>query len=69
MTSSGKHASLPRQGYAWLNVKKGFGESELGVDLGSSLRRPATAKALPVYLQQPTYLRTEGTAGQCQKRN
>jgi hypothetical protein len=35
--------------------------------LGSSLRRPATAKALPVYLQEPTYLRTAGTAGQCQK--
>ena len=25
-----------------------------------------TAKALPVYLQQPTYLQTAGTAGQCQ---
>src|SRR5438477_861681 len=33
--------------------------------LGSSLRRPATAKALPVYLQEPTYLRRAGTAGQC----
>jgi hypothetical protein len=27
-----------------------------------------TAKALPVYLQQPTYLQTAGTAGQCQLR-
>jgi hypothetical protein len=27
-----------------------------------------TAKALPVYLQQPTYLQTAGTAGQCQIR-
>src|SRR5438477_1320296 len=35
--------------------------------LGSSLRRPATAKALPIYLQEPTYLRMAGTAGQCQK--
>ena len=36
-----------------------------GVDhLG--LRRPATAKALPVYVQQPTYLRTDGAAGRCQ---
>ena len=33
--------------------------------LGSSLRRLATAKVLPVYLQEPTCLRTAGTAGQC----
>jgi hypothetical protein len=34
----------------------------------SSRRRLATAKVLPVYLQEPTYLRTAGTAGQCQQR-
>jgi hypothetical protein len=27
-----------------------------------------TAEALPVDLQQPTYLQTAGTAGQCQER-
>jgi Arc/MetJ-type ribon-helix-helix transcriptional regulator len=30
-----------------------------------NLRRRSTATVLPVYLQQPTYLRTDGTAGQC----
>jgi hypothetical protein len=40
-----------------------------GVGLGSSLRRPATANVLPVYFQQPTYLRRAGTAGQCQFRS
>jgi hypothetical protein len=66
---------LPVQGYAGAQSKKGFAESgedkkvldavgrgadQLGV------RRPATAKALPVYLQQPTYLRSGGTAGRLQ---
>jgi hypothetical protein len=45
-----------------LNLKKGFAESEIGGGLGSNLRRLATAKALPVYLQEPTYLRTDGSA-------
>jgi hypothetical protein len=49
-----------------LNLKKGFAESEIGGGLGSNLRRPATAKALPVYLQEPTYLRAGGSAGQRQ---
>jgi hypothetical protein len=56
--------------YSSLDEKRGsgqYGKSELGVGLGSSLRRAATAKALPVYLQQPTYLRTDGTVGQCEE--
>jgi len=37
----------------------------LNAGVGSSLRRPATAKALSVYLQEPTYLRTAGPAISC----
>jgi hypothetical protein len=59
MTSAGERASCLHEGMQSVNIPSG---------LGSSLRRPARAKVLPVYFQQPTYLRRAGTAGQCHEQ-